>query len=96
MMAGLMLAAAGRRRLIIVDGISACAALLVASEIAPAVPDYCIFSRSNNLTALSNAMELVGGNVLFDVGLDSVDGTGAALAWSHVRCAAALLSAGAT
>lgn len=92
MMAGLILAAASRRRLIIVDGMSACAALMVASEIAPAVPDYCIYARSNDLPALGNALELVGGNVLFDVGLDSVDGTGAALAWSHVRCAAALLS----
>ncbi len=91
MMAGLMLAAASRRRLVICDGLCACAALLVAAAIAPAVPDYCIHTRSNSLSSLDNALDLFGVRALTDTGIDSIDGTGAALAWPIARCAAALL-----
>ena len=94
MMTGLMLAAASRRRLILADGIPACAALLVAAAIAPAVPDYCIHVRSNKLVALDRTLALLGARAVHDLGIDSVDGTGAALAWPLVRYAAALLAEG--
>lgn len=92
MMTGLMLAAASRRRLILVDGIPACAALLVAAAIAPAAPDYCIHVRSNRLVGLDRALALLGARAVLDLGIDSVDGTGAVLAWPLVRYAAALLA----
>ncbi len=92
MMAGLMLAAASRRRLIIVDGLAACAALLVASEIAPAVPDYCVYVRSNPLPAFVNALALFGNPAPLEFGFDALDGTGATLAWPVLRSAAALLA----
>ncbi|HEX7418182.1 MAG TPA: nicotinate-nucleotide--dimethylbenzimidazole phosphoribosyltransferase, partial [Steroidobacteraceae bacterium] len=92
MMAGLMLAAASRRRLIIPDGMAACAALMIASAIAPAVPDYCVHARSNRLPGLDRALALFGAQALIEVGLDSIDGTGSTLAWPLVRCAAALLT----
>jgi nicotinate-nucleotide--dimethylbenzimidazole phosphoribosyltransferase len=47
MMVGLMLVAASKRHLIMVDGMRACAALLVASRIAAPVTDYRVFCRSN-------------------------------------------------
>ncbi|MDQ6640378.1 MAG: nicotinate-nucleotide--dimethylbenzimidazole phosphoribosyltransferase [Pseudomonadota bacterium] len=92
MMTGLMLAGASRRRLVVADGMAACAALLVASAIAPAVPDYCVCTRSNSTPALASALELLGMRPVFDLGVDAVDGTGAALAWPLLRSAAALLA----
>ena len=91
MMAGLMLAAASRRRLIIPDGIAACAALRVATVVAPAVSDYCVHARSNWHPGLDRALELFGAQPLIGLVLDSIDGTGATLAWPLIRSAAALL-----
>ena len=47
MMVGVMLVAGSKRHLIVVDGIPACAALMVAARIAPAVTDYCVYCRSH-------------------------------------------------
>ena len=55
-MVGVMLVAGSKRHLIITDGMPACAALMVASCIAPAVTDYCVYCRSHShlgLTMLS-------------------------------------------
>lgn len=92
MMVGLMLAAAGRRCVIIPDGMAACAALMVASAIAPAIVDYCVHARSNRLPGLDRALELFGAHAVFEVGIDGIDGTGSTLAWPLVRSAAALLT----
>jgi nicotinate-nucleotide--dimethylbenzimidazole phosphoribosyltransferase len=93
MMVGLMLAAASRRRVVVPDGIAACAALRVASAIAPAVADYCLFTRSNWHPGLDRALELFGAQPIGGIVLDAMDGTGATLAWPSMRCAAALLGA---
>ncbi len=92
MMTGLMLAAASRRRLVIADGLSACAALMVAAQIAPAFPDYCLCARSSASPALTHAFDLLGAKPVGDIGIDSIDGVGATLAWPVLRCASALLS----
>jgi nicotinate-nucleotide--dimethylbenzimidazole phosphoribosyltransferase len=92
MLAGLMLAAAQDRRLIVIDGLTACAALMVASRVAPAVTDYCVFCRSRRHQGLDYAMSLFHASALLELGLDSIDGCGAALAWPLVRSAAALLT----
>jgi nicotinate-nucleotide--dimethylbenzimidazole phosphoribosyltransferase len=93
MMAGLMLNAASRRRLIITDGLAACAALSVATAIAPSTPDYCVHARSTVHEGLDRALELFGATALVELGLDTLDGTGAALTWPLVRHAAAVLAA---
>jgi nicotinate-nucleotide--dimethylbenzimidazole phosphoribosyltransferase len=92
MMVGLMMVAAGKRQLIIVDGLAACAALVVGSHIAPTVVDYCVFARSHAHLGLDRALALFQATALLEVGMDSTDGTGATLAWSLIRCAAALLT----
>jgi nicotinate-nucleotide--dimethylbenzimidazole phosphoribosyltransferase len=92
MMTGLMLASASRRHLVLVDGMAACAALMVASAIAPALPEYCVCTRSNSTPELTGALELLGMTPAFDLGVEAVDGTGAALAWPLVRAAAALVA----
>ncbi len=91
-MVGLMLVAASKRHLIIIDGMPACAALLVAARIAPAVTDYCIYSRSNSHQGLDQMLALFHASALLELGMESTDGTGATLAWPLVRCAAALLT----
>jgi nicotinate-nucleotide--dimethylbenzimidazole phosphoribosyltransferase len=92
MMVGLMLVAASRRHLLIVDGLPACAALMVASRIAPAITDYCIWCRSHGHAGLDRALALFGAAALLEMGIESTDGTGSTLAWPLLRSVAALLT----
>ncbi len=92
MMVGVMLVAASKRHLIMVDGMAACAALLIASRIAESVTDYCVFCRSHGHHGLDQALALFHASALLELGMDSTDGTGATLAWPLVRSAAALLT----
>jgi len=91
-MVGVMLVAASKRHLIMVDGMAACAALMVASHISSAVTDYCLFCRSQAHSGLDQALNLFNASALLELGLDSIDGTGACVSWPLVRSAAALLS----
>jgi len=90
---GLMLSAAARRFVIIPDGLPACAALLAASLVAPAVVEYCVHARSNHLSGLDRALSLFEASVSAEVGMDAIDGTGATLTWPLVSTAASLLAA---
>jgi nicotinate-nucleotide--dimethylbenzimidazole phosphoribosyltransferase len=92
MMVGLMLVAGSKRHLLIVDGVPACAALMVASRIAPAVMDYSVFTRSHGHQGLDHVLAALNGSALLEIGMECTDGTGATLAWPLVRSAAALLS----
>ncbi|AKJ31474.1 nicotinate-nucleotide--dimethylbenzimidazole phosphoribosyltransferase [Caldimonas brevitalea] len=92
MMAGAMLVAAGKRSLILVDGLPACAALMLASRIAAPVTDYCVYARSHSRQGLSFALQHLRAGPLLELGLETLDGTGAALAWPLVHSAAAMLS----
>lgn len=91
-MVGAMLVAASKRHLIMVDGIAACAALLVASRIAEPVTDYCVFCRSQVHQGLDRALGVFQASALLELGLDAIDGTGACLSWPLVSSAAALLA----
>jgi nicotinate-nucleotide--dimethylbenzimidazole phosphoribosyltransferase len=91
-MVGAMLVAASKRSLIIVDGIAACAALKLASLICAPVTDYAVFCRSHVHRGLDEALALFHASALLELGMDSADGTGAALAWPMIRAAAALLT----
>jgi nicotinate-nucleotide--dimethylbenzimidazole phosphoribosyltransferase len=92
MMVGLMLVAGSKRHLLVVDGLPACAALMIASRIAPAVSDYCVYTRSHCHHGLDHALGIFGAKPLLELGMESTDGTGATLAWPLIRSAAALLS----
>jgi nicotinate-nucleotide--dimethylbenzimidazole phosphoribosyltransferase len=92
MMVGVMLVAGSKRHLVIVDGMPACAALMVAARIAPAVTDYCVYARSHSHQGLDQAFALFHASALLELGMESTDGTGATLAWPLVRSAAALLT----
>jgi nicotinate-nucleotide--dimethylbenzimidazole phosphoribosyltransferase len=92
MLVGLMLVAASKRHLVMVDGMAACAALMVASRIAAPVTDYCVFCRSHRHQGLDAALHLFRAAPLLELGMDSTDGTGATLAWPLIKSAAALLT----
>jgi nicotinate-nucleotide--dimethylbenzimidazole phosphoribosyltransferase len=92
MMVGVMLVAASKRHLLMIDGMAACAALMLASRIATPVTDYCVFCRSHGHRGLDKALHLFRASALLELGMDSTDGTGATLAWPLVRSAAALLT----
>jgi nicotinate-nucleotide--dimethylbenzimidazole phosphoribosyltransferase len=91
-MVGVMLVAASKRHLLMIDGLTACAALMLAARIATPVTDYCVFCRSHTHAGLDRALGLFRASALLELGLESADGTGAALAWPLVRSAAALLT----
>lgn len=91
-MVGVMLMAASKRHLLMVDGLPACAALMLAARIAPPVTDYCVFCRSHSHLGLDQALNLFRASALLELGMDSTDGTGATLAWPLVKSAAALLT----
>ncbi len=91
-MVGVMLVAASKRHLLMIDGLAACAALMLAARIATPVTDYCVFCRSHPHQGLDRALGLFRASALLELGLESADGTGAALSWSLVSSAAALLT----
>lgn len=91
-MVGAILVGASKRSLLLIDGLPACAALRLAACIAPPVTDYAVFCRSNSEPGLSLALQSFQAGALLDLGLESGDGLGAALAWPLLRSAAALLS----
>lgn len=45
--------AASKRHLLMIDGLPACAALMLAARIAQPVTDYCVFCRSHNHRGLT-------------------------------------------
>jgi len=91
-MAGMMLVGAAHRRLLMVDGTPALAALMVASRLARPVTDYAVFCRSHPHAALDQALALFRATAVLELGMDSIDGTGAALSWTLAQHAAALMT----
>jgi nicotinate-nucleotide--dimethylbenzimidazole phosphoribosyltransferase len=91
-MVGVILMAASKRHLLMIDGLPACAALMLAARIAQPVTDYCVFCRSHSHRGLDQAFNLFRASALLELGMESTDGTGATLAWPLVRSAAALLT----
>ncbi|MDO9096469.1 MAG: nicotinate-nucleotide--dimethylbenzimidazole phosphoribosyltransferase [Rubrivivax sp.] len=91
-MVGVILMATSKRHLLMIDGMPACAALMLAARIAQPVTDYCVFCRSHGHRGLDQALNLFRASALMELGMESTDGTGATLAWPLVKSAAALLT----
>ena len=91
-MVGVILMAASKRNLLMIDGMPACAALMLAARIAQPVTDYCVFCRSHGHRGLDQALNLFRASALLELGMESTDGTGATLAWPLLKSAAALLT----
>ena len=90
-LAGLILGAAARRVPVVLDGVIAGAAALVAQRLAPASIDYCIAGHRSVEPGHQTALTTLGLRPLIDLDLRLGEGSGAALAFPIVRAAAAIL-----
>jgi nicotinate-nucleotide--dimethylbenzimidazole phosphoribosyltransferase len=96
MLAGAALQAAAERRVVVVDGFIASAAVLVATRLVPALAGYCVLAhRSAEPGHLLMVRELVQQGTtepLLDLGLRLGEGSGAALAWPLLESAVRVLA----
>ncbi len=90
-MVGAILQAAIERRVIVVDGFIASAAVLVASEMQPAVLQRCVFSHLSGERGHSVMLQHLNVEPLLNLGLRLGEGSGAALAWPLLVSACAIL-----
>ncbi len=92
MMTGAMLQAASERRVLMIDGFIAGAALLVARGLCPQVLDYCVFSHTSAEQGTQAMLNALNAKPLLDLGLRLGEGTGALMAYPLVQAACALMS----
>ncbi|SNR59931.1 nicotinate-nucleotide-dimethylbenzimidazole phosphoribosyltransferase [Methylobacillus rhizosphaerae] len=92
MMVGAMLGAAEQRMVLLIDGFIATAALLVASRIAPAILDYCVFAHCSDESGHGVLLEQLQARPLLNLGLRLGEGTGAALAYPLLQSAVNFLN----
>jgi nicotinate-nucleotide--dimethylbenzimidazole phosphoribosyltransferase len=90
-LAGFILGAARRRVLVILDGVIAGAAALVAQALAPAVAGYCFAGHRSVEPGHAVALAQLGLRPLVDLDLRLGEGTGALLALPLVEAAGATL-----
>ncbi len=90
-MAGAVLQAARERRVVVVDGFIASAAVLVAVALRPAVLQRCVFAHRSGERGHALMLARLKAEPLLDLGLRLGEGSGAALAWPLLVSACALL-----
>lgn len=95
-MAGAMLAAAAARIPVVVDGLIATSAALIAAALAPAVRGYMISGHRSTEPGHNVALARLGLAPVIDLNLRLGEGTGAVLAFHFVDAAARILAEMAT
>ena len=90
-LAGAALQAAAERRVIVVDGFIASAAVLVAARLAPHVLQRCVFAHRSGERGHALMLAQLQAQPLLDLGLRLGEGSGAALAWPLLVSACAVL-----
>ncbi|HEX5737754.1 MAG TPA: nicotinate-nucleotide--dimethylbenzimidazole phosphoribosyltransferase [Hydrogenophaga sp.] len=90
-MVGAVLAAAAERRVIVVDGFIASAAVLVASHLQPHVLQRCVFAHRSGERGHALMLAHLRAEPLLELGLRLGEGSGAAMAWPLLVSACALL-----
>jgi len=88
---GAVLQAAAERRVIVVDGFIATSAVLVASQLRPAVLQRCVFAHRSGERGHALMLAHLKAEPLLDLGLRLGEGSGAALAWPLLPSACAIL-----
>jgi nicotinate-nucleotide--dimethylbenzimidazole phosphoribosyltransferase len=88
---GAVLQAAAERRVIVVDGFIASAAVLVAAALQPAVLQRCVFAHQSGERGHALMLAHLKAEPLLDLGLRLGEGSGAALAWPLLVSSCALL-----
>jgi nicotinate-nucleotide--dimethylbenzimidazole phosphoribosyltransferase len=96
MLTGAVLAGAARRAVILVDGFTVTVAAALAAKLDPHVLDYCVFGHCSEEHAHRALLEHLEVRPLLDLGMRLGEGSGAAVALSVVRAAAALFTEMAT
>lgn len=91
-MVGVILAAAERRMVVLIDGFVVGAAALVAIRINPAVRDYCVYCHRSAEAGHRIQLAAMNAQPLLDLGLRLGEGTGVALAWPLLQAATAFLN----
>ncbi|HLH39247.1 MAG TPA: nicotinate-nucleotide--dimethylbenzimidazole phosphoribosyltransferase [Bryobacteraceae bacterium] len=89
--AGLILAAARLRRVVVLDGFISCSAALIARTIAPAALDYVIYSHRSAERGHRRMLEFLNVEPLLDLDMRLGEGTGAALGINLAEAAVKLL-----
>ncbi|WP_457336992.1 nicotinate-nucleotide--dimethylbenzimidazole phosphoribosyltransferase [Rhizobacter sp. P5_C2] len=92
MLAGAALQAAAERRVVVVDGFIASAAVLVATRLVPALAGYCVLAHRSAEPGHVLMVRELGGEPLLDLGLRLGEGSGAALAWPLLESAVRVLA----
>jgi nicotinate-nucleotide--dimethylbenzimidazole phosphoribosyltransferase len=92
MMTGLVLGAAARARVVIVDGFISTVAALAAIRLSPATAGHCVFAHASVERGHGRLLESLAAQPLLSLGLRLGEGTGAVLAAPIVRAAARLMS----
>jgi nicotinate-nucleotide--dimethylbenzimidazole phosphoribosyltransferase len=95
-LAGYILGAAANRTPVILDGVIAGAAALVAQAFHPAVIDYCVAGHRSAEPGHAVALKQLGLQPLVDLDLRLGEGTGAVLAYPILTCAVRALAEMAT
>ena len=90
-MVGAVLQAAAERRVIVVDGFIASAAVLVAGKLQPNVTQRCVFAHRSGERGHALMLAHLKAEPLLDLGLRLGEGSGAALAWPLLQSACAIL-----
>jgi nicotinate-nucleotide--dimethylbenzimidazole phosphoribosyltransferase len=90
-MVGAVWQAAQERRVIVVDGFIASAAVQVASALHPAVLQRCVFAHRSGERGHALMLAHLRAEPLLDLGLRLGEGSGAALAWPLLVSACAIL-----
>ena len=90
-MTGAVLQAAALRRVIVVDGFIASAAVLVANSLQPLVLQRCVFAHRSGERGHEFMLQHLGVQALLDLGLRLGEGSGAALAWPLLQSACTIL-----
>jgi nicotinate-nucleotide--dimethylbenzimidazole phosphoribosyltransferase len=90
-MVGAVLQAAAERRVIVVDGFIASAAVLVAAALQPHALQRCVFAHRSGERGHALMLAHLKAQPLLDLGLRLGEGSGAALAWPLLQSACAIL-----
>jgi len=91
MMLGAVLQAALERRVIVVDGFIASSAVLLASQLQPAVLERCVFAHQSDESGHALMLQSMKAEPLLHLGLRLGEGSGAALAWPLLESACRIL-----
>lgn len=95
-MVGTILSSRSQRIPLVVDGFVATAAAAVLHRMDPASLDHCLFAHVSAEQAHARALKLMGKRAMLDLGMRLGEGTGAALAATIIKTAAATHSGMAT